>query len=128
MRALRNPVLAGGLLAALFATSAVGLDPVRVQPNAYRVVLENADLRVLEYNARPGMGVCGNGVHSHPAHLTVLLTAAKVRIRQNGKVFVVEQRPGDVFWSGPVTHETENLGGANVRSLIIELKSPRHGF
>ena len=128
MRTISRPIFAAGALAVLLATSAVALDPVRVQPNAYRVVLDNAKVRVLEYNGRPGMGVCGNGMHSHPAHLTVLLTAARVRVRENGKVFVVEQRPGDVFWSGPVTHETENIGGANVRSLIVELKSPARGF
>ena len=49
-------------------------DAARVQPQSYRVVLENDRVRVLEFNAKPGMGVCGVGMHSHPAHLTVLLS------------------------------------------------------
>ena len=84
-------------------------------------------MRVLEYNGGPGMGVCGTGIHSHPAHLTVRLTPAKVRITQNGRTVVVENKAGDVFWSEAVTHETENVGGANVRSLIIELKGHAGG-
>jgi hypothetical protein len=73
------------------------------------------------------MGICGVGQHSHPAHLTVLLTPAKVRVKENGKVFVAENKTGDVFWSEAVTHETENITGANVRALIIEIKAPVRG-
>jgi hypothetical protein len=98
-------------------------DAARVQPHAYRVVFENERLRVLEFHSRPGMGICGNGVHSHPAHLTVALTAAKARVKPaGGKQVVAENRPGDVFWSEAETHETENLTGRDVRALMIELK------
>ena len=117
--------LAAGLLT--IASGTLGQDAVRVQPSSYRVLLDNKSVRVLEYNGLPGMGVCGAGVHSHPAHLTVLLTAARVRIVDHGRVFVANNKAGDVFWSEAVTHETENIGGANVRSLIIELKSPVNG-
>jgi hypothetical protein len=102
-------------------------DAAKVQPSSYRVVLENDRVRVLEYNGRPGMGVCGTGVHSHPAHLTVRLTPAKVKVTQNGRTVEIENKLGDVFWSEAQTHETENIGGANVRSLIIELKDPVRG-
>jgi hypothetical protein len=111
-----------GLGAAAYAQ-----DAAKVQPGSYRVVLENRSVRVLEYSALPGMGVCGSGVHSHPAHLTVLLTPARVKITQGGKTFIANSPMGDVFWSEAVTHETENVGGANVRSLIIELKQPARG-
>jgi hypothetical protein len=33
-------------------------------------------------------------------------------------------KPGDVLWSGPVTHDTLNTGKAAARVLIIELKEP----
>ena len=102
-------------------------DAAKVQPSSYRVVLENDRVRVLEYNGEPGMGVCGTGTHSHPAHLTVRLSPAKVKITENGRSTVVDNKVGDVFWSEAVTHETENVGGANVRSLIIEIKDPPHG-
>ena len=98
-------------------------DAARAQPRAYKVVLENARLRVLEFNSKPGMGICGNGMHSHPAHLTVALSAATARVRlADGKEFLAQNKLGDVFWSEAETHETENLSGHDVRAVIIELK------
>jgi hypothetical protein len=108
-------------------SSSQAQDAVKAQPQSYRVALENDKLRVLEYNSRPGMGVCGNGMHSHPAHLTVLVSGATVRIKTpNGKIVEQNDVPlGTVFWSEAETHDVENIGGSNVRCLIIELKSAK---
>ena len=102
-------------------------DAVQSQPQNYRVAFENDKLRVLDYNGRPGMGVCGDGMHSHPAHLTVNLSNGKVRMKTpDGKVQVHSDIPvGAVFWSDAETHETENISGSNIRSLLIEFKSTR---
>jgi hypothetical protein len=109
----------------VLAESAEAQDAARVQPQSYRVAFENDQLRVLDYNSRPGMGVCGNGMHSHPAHLTVVIAGGSVRIKTpDGKT--VEQHdvpPGAVFWSEAETHSVENISGGNVRSLLIELKT-----
>ncbi len=119
---LRRAVLAM-LPALLLADTASAQDAATVQPRAYKVVFENDRMRVLEFNSKPGMGVCGNGMHSHPAHLTVALSMAKARIRlPDGKEFVGENKLGDVFWSEAETHETENISGRNVRALMVELK------
>jgi glycosyltransferase involved in cell wall biosynthesis len=72
------------LPALLLADTAAAQDAARMQPRAYKVVFENDQMRVLEFNSKPGMGVCGNGMHSHPAHLTVALSPAKVRVIHNG--------------------------------------------
>jgi beta-alanine degradation protein BauB len=121
---LRRALLAA-MPALLLAQRASAQDASRVQPQSYRNVLENERMRVLEFNSRPGMGVCGNGMHSHPAHLTVLLSSARVReTLQDGKVQLAREQPlGDVFWSPPITHQVENLSGHDVRALIIELKA-----
>jgi beta-alanine degradation protein BauB len=109
----------------VIAESAEAQDAAKAQPQSYRVAFENDKLRVLDYNSRPGMGVCGNGMHSHPAHLTVVVSGGSVRIKTpDGKT--VEQRDipaGVVFWSEAETHSVENISGSNVRSLIIELKT-----
>lgn len=110
----------------LLADAAGAQDAARVQARAYTVVLENERLRVLEFNSKPGMGICGNGMHSHPPHLTVALSPAKVRVKlPDGSEFMPESKLGDVFWSEAETHETENLSGHDVRALIIELKPAR---
>lgn len=113
-------LIAAGLLC-LFAP-AMAQNAAHIQPRSYRVVGDNSDVRILEFNAQPGMGVCGTGVHSHPAHVTVLLSPQRVLIHQGGKTFVKEGKAGDSFYEPPVTHEVENVGGSPARSLIIEFK------
>lgn len=100
-------------------------DAVQMQPQSYRVAFENDRIRVLDFHSRPGLGVCGNGMHSHPAHLTVALSPAKVKVTTpEGKTFVGENKLGNVFWDEAETHETENISGHDVRALIVELKRP----
>jgi hypothetical protein len=123
--ASRRQALVALLAALAGGDAAQAQDAAVVQPRAYRVAFENDKLRVLEYVSRPGMGVCGNGMHSHPAHLTIALTPAKVRIRlPDGKTLIGENKVGDVFWSDAETHETENVSGRDMRALLVELKSP----
>jgi hypothetical protein len=121
---LRRALLSALPLLALSGRSGAQ-DASKMQPQSYQVVMENDRVRVLEYNSRPGMGVCGNGMHSHPAHLTVLLTNGTVRVRTpDGRVVEHTDMPlGTVFWEAPVTHTVENIGGSNLRSLIIEMKA-----
>ena len=104
--------------------SAEAQDAALVQPQSYRVAFENDKRRVLDYNSRPGMGVCGNGMHSHPAHLTVVISGGSVRIKTpDGKLEQRDVPAGLVFWSEAETHSVENISGGNVRSLLIELKT-----
>lgn len=122
----RRSLLLGGsaaLVTRLATSDAMAQDAARTQPEAYRVVFENDRTRVLEFVSRPGSAMCGVGKHSHPAHLTVALTDARVRVTlPDGQKIVATNKPGDVFWSEAETHATENIGGAEARALIIELK------
>ncbi|MEO6747903.1 MAG: hypothetical protein ABIS28_18225 [Caldimonas sp.] len=121
----RRQALLAAIAMLMTAQPASAQDAANVQPRAYRVAYENDRMRVLEFISRPGMGVCGSGMHSHPAHLTVALSPAKVRVKlPDGKSFVGENKVGDVFWSEAETHETENVSGKDVRALIVELKTP----
>jgi hypothetical protein len=116
-------VLAALLPAFAFAPAAQAQDAAKVQPRAYKVAFENDKLRALEYRGRPGMGVCGEGMHSHPAHLTVVLFDGKVRVRTpDGKIKIGDGKIGNVFWSEAETHEVENISGRDSHALLIELK------
>ena len=107
----------------VLADAASAQDPARMQSQSFRVAFENDRLRALEHRSRPGMGVCGDGMHSHPAHLTVVLVSGKVRVKTpDGKVFVAEGKAGDVFWSEAETHEVENISGRNLHAILVELK------
>ena len=104
---------------------AMGQDAAKMQPSSYRVAFENDRLRALEYRSRPGMGVCGAGMHSHPAHLTVVLVSGRVRGKTpDGKVAFADGKAGDVFWSEAGTHEVENVSDRDLHAVLIELKSP----
>lgn len=123
-----RPTLSRRQVLALLAAFGVGpealaQDPARVSPKSYRVLFENERVRVLEYLSRPGRGVCGQGVHSHPAHLTIAMTDARVRVRlADGRTVDATNKAGDVFWEDAATHTTENIGGANVRAYMVEIK------
>jgi quercetin dioxygenase-like cupin family protein len=118
----RRQVLA--LLAAFgVGAEALAQDPARTNPRSYKVLFENDRVRVLEYQSRPGRGICGRGKHSHPAHLNVLLTDAKAKVTlPDGKSFFGQNKAGDVFWEPAVTHTVENVGGTDMRAYMVELK------
>jgi hypothetical protein len=118
-------ILAGSAAILFMAASytSIAQDAAKVQPAAFRVVLENDRTRVLEFVSRPRTEVCGVGKHSHPAHLTVALSDAKVRVTlPDGRKIIATNKSGDVFWSEAETHTVENIGGSEVRALIVEYK------
>lgn len=112
------------MLAALGVTrDLLAQDAVTSDPRSFRVVLENERVRVLEYRSRPGLGVCGQGMHYHPDRVRVSLTGGKVKIANvEGKSRVVHVPPGHIAFELAVTHSTENIGGSGTRTYIIELK------
>jgi hypothetical protein len=116
------------MLAALTAGSAGAAapreaDPVKLNPRSYKVLFENEKLRVIEYHSRPGLGVCGQGRHSHPEHLVIALSGGKVKVRdEDGKVHVVPVDPGRVMWAPAEVHEVENLSGRNMHAYLVEVK------
>jgi hypothetical protein len=115
----------GGLAAQLGARGAAGQDAAKVMPRSYRVAFENDRVRVLDFVGRPGMGVCGEGMHSHPAHLTIVMSDWDGRaIAPDGTVTPRHKKAGDVFWSEAETHKVENTGSTPSRVLIVELKTP----
>jgi hypothetical protein len=115
----------GGLAARFGIPRAEAQDAAKVMPRAYRVAFENDQLRVLDFVGRPGMGVCGEGMHSHPAHLTVVMSDWKGRATSpDGAVTGRDKKAGDVFWSEAETHKVENTGKTASRVLIVELKTP----
>jgi hypothetical protein len=101
---------------------AAAQDAAATDPRSFRIVLENERVRVLEFKSRPGLGVCGHGMHYHPAHVTVSLTGARVKRTEDGQVNFVDIPPGHVFYAPAQTHSAEIIGGLGTRTYIIELK------
>ena len=88
-----------------------------------KVVFENDKVRVIEHVAKPRLGVCGAGLHSHPPHLTVFLTDATAKVTRAGEApFVAENKAGDGVWDPGGAHAVENLGSRSTRVFLVELK------
>jgi hypothetical protein len=88
-----------------------------------RIVFENDKVRVIEHLAKPRLGVCGAGMHSHPPHLSICLTDVKARVTLPGRdPFIAENKAGDVFWDPGGAHIVENMGSRESRAYLVELK------
>jgi hypothetical protein len=115
----------GGLVAQLGSRGAEAQDAARVMPRAYRVAFENDRVRVLDFVGRPGMGICGEGMHSHPPHLTIVMSDWQGAVSAPGAGAKPRQKKaGDVFWSEAETHKLENTGKTDAHVIIVELKTP----
>jgi quercetin dioxygenase-like cupin family protein len=87
----------------------------------YKVLLENENVRVLEFRAKPGEK---EPVHSHPAAVIYVFAAGKAKFTTpDGKSEVRESSAGTTLWSGPATHAYEYLGPGDAHVLIIEMKT-----
>ena len=110
----------GTLIVALVFCSAVyaAEDPVKVAPNSHKVLLENENVRVLEFTAKAGDKI---GMHSHPNHVVYVLSDAKVTfISEDGKREERALKAGTSVWVDAVTHATEHAEAAHV--ILVELK------
>jgi quercetin dioxygenase-like cupin family protein len=102
------------------AASLGAQDAVTVGPRHYRVLFENDRVRLLEFSSKPGDKV---GMHSHPSMVVYALTAYKVRhTYPDGSAVEREFKPGDSKWFEPFTHSGENIGSAEGRVLLFEMK------
>ncbi len=123
MRSVRWVILGLGLMAlGLLAVrgTARPQDPVRISPKMYKVLLENDQVRVLEWRAAPGEK---EAMHSHPAMVFYVLSGSKIRSSTpDGKSDERQSAPGTANWSEPITHAVENLGPGDAHVILIELK------
>ena len=96
---------------------------IRIGADTIQVILENEQLRVTEYASTPGKDVCGKGKHTHPPHLSILLTDAKVKLTSSGgKTQDFDLKAGAVFWSEAETHMAINNGLKPAKVYLVELK------
>lgn len=87
-----------------------------------KVLLDNEKVRVLELTIAPGDST---GMHSHGDNIVYYITGGKaVQTMADGTTKERNTKPGEALWSGPVTHDTKNVGKAAVKVLIVELKAP----
>jgi uncharacterized RmlC-like cupin family protein len=97
------------------------LDPVKVAPSDYKVLIDNPQVRVIKARIDPRGKV---PLHEHALNrVVVFLTDTHLRsISKDGAATDVVAKAGDVRWSGPAVHREENLSDKPFEVLAVELK------
>lgn len=115
-----NKIILGMVLSLIFSTSALAQDPIEVGPHIYKKVFENDRVRVSEITFKVGDEIA---MHSHPDHFVYVLTDGKLQLTYpDGSAKDLEAKQGEVLWTGAETHAGKNIGGAEFRALVVELK------
>jgi quercetin dioxygenase-like cupin family protein len=96
-------------------------DVMKAASNAYKLLLENNRVRVMEVRLKPGQIA---PMHNHPNdHVVYVLKDAKFKLSSpDGKSLKVDLKSGKVLWMEAGPHETENVGKTEGHNLVIELK------
>jgi quercetin dioxygenase-like cupin family protein len=111
-------------LAALVFTgslTAVGQDPVKVDPDHFKVIFENDQVRVLRSIIGPHEK---NPMHEHPATVIISLTDVDgVHTLPDKKTKELHIKAGEARWSAPTRHAYENLTDNTSEAILVELKA-----
>lgn len=116
-------IVLSGLLLAL---PVLAQDPAQADPQHYKVVFENDQVRVLHIKYGPHeKGV----MHEHPASLAIWLTDAQSTLASpDGTVQSFQAKAGDVEWDEATKHQGENTGDQPLELYQIEMKPAEMGM
>jgi quercetin dioxygenase-like cupin family protein len=112
-------------LVLLWSVPALAQDPVKVDPQHYKVVFENPSVRVLRIDYAPGSK---SVMHQHPESIVIPLAASKVRFHMaDGKSEESNMASESAMYSPAGTHTPENIGAERVDAVLVEFKSAKPG-
>ena len=95
-------------------------DAVKAAPNAYKVLLENDRVRVLDSRMKPGEKTA---MHGHPALVACPVSDGKFKFTSpDGQSMEIEVKAGQPVYMDAVEHATENVGSAEGHVVLVELK------
>lgn len=123
MKALKAALVCS--FVALGAVAALAQDPVKVDPAHYKVVLENASVRVLKIDYAPG---AKSPMHQHPDSIVIPLTASKVRFTMpDGTTQDSDLASESAMYTPAGTHSPSNIGTGRINALLVEFKGATPG-
>ncbi len=103
------------------AVPLVAQDPCKVAPNQCKVEFENESVRVLRWTVGPGEKI---PMHEHPASVNILLVDDHtIYTLADGKTRETDGKAGQVIWSDPEKHASQNLSDKSSEVIQIELKT-----
>ena len=95
-------------------------DPVKVAPANYKVILENAAVRVLRIDYEAG---AKSAMHQHPDAIVVALDASNVKFTLPDKTTADSNLAKESAMYTPAgTHSAVNVGKTRVNAILVEFK------
>lgn len=110
------------LLSSAMTSSIFAQDPITTSPQYYKVLIDNDEIRVVEFHLKPGEV---EPMHSHSRGFVYALSDAKLKVTvPDKKSEEIVIKAGEAHWREPVTHAIENIGTTEARAIAVELKKP----
>jgi len=105
-----------------FAGMCRAQDVVKVAPEHNKIILENADVRVIENTLGPGEK---DAMHAHPSGWYYVTKPGTMKIVfADGKVATWEAKEGEGGWlQTKAPHTAENVGKTTLVYVLVEVKS-----
>jgi quercetin dioxygenase-like cupin family protein len=97
------------------------VDGLISSPDNFKLLLENDQVRVLQYSLPPG---ARDHWHTHPPRVGHVLSGAKIRVTEaDGTQKDYDEKAGDTYWGefSPL-HDTLNIGTTPYIALLVEVK------
>ena len=107
------------------STTVFAQDPVKIEPTHYKVLLENAAVRILQVSYAPGTK---SQMHQHPDSIAIALTPSKVRFTMpDGKTQDSEMANEAAMYIANGMHSPANVGTGPVSVVLVEFKAAAAG-
>ena len=114
----RAALVAAGI--AFASSAALAQDATKVDPKHYRVITENAQVRVLRIHYGPHETSVR---HSHPDSVVTYLTDGNIKfVLGNGKTITAKAKAGEAEFAPAGIHTPTNLGDKPFEAILVELK------
>jgi len=92
-------------------------------PETHKVVLDNAEVRMLDVRIPPAAKVA---MHSHPPNTVYYITDCKLKVTApDGKTTVAEPKAGTAVYRGETKHAVDNVGTSECHLVQTELKEKK---
>jgi quercetin dioxygenase-like cupin family protein len=98
------------------------IDIVQTSPNQARVLMENEQVRIVEYFIKPGDK---DVWHTHPPRSSYVVAGGKVKVyTENAEPKISEVKTGTSSWADQGSkHYVENVGETDIKIILTEIKS-----
>ena len=99
----------------------LNIDPVKILPDKFKILLENEHVRVVQYSLKPGEK---DDWHTHPGKSSYVVSGGKLKVHlETGEIILADEETGTASWMDYVgKHYVENIGNTTVIIVFTEIK------